>query len=169
MKRSCAKIRRAGLPRDFRSVRENGGPHNTLRNSRTFPGQEYSQSFSSTCARSEALVFAAPDSGAPSGTISSRRSRRGGTRIGICESRWNRVGAEAALLNGLLQILIGGRHQAHVHQYFLHAADAVITGSVQHAEQFHLHARIQVADLIEKERAFVRDFETGPAWLSRRR
>ena len=46
--------------------------------------------------------------------------------------------------------------QADVGRNFFHAAHAIVAGAVQHAQQLHLHAAIQVSDFIQQERAAIR-------------
>ena len=70
-----------------------------------------------------------------------------------------KVGSEPPFPHRRLQILIGGRNHTNVHRYFLHSADAIITGSVQHPQQLYLHSRIEIADLVEKKRTLISDLK----------
>ena len=67
--------------------------------------------------------------------------------------------AERAGRDRLLEILVGRRNQAHVGLDRLGAADALELALLQHAQQLDLRREVDVADLIEKQRAALREFE----------
>ncbi len=76
--------------------------------------------------------------------------------------------AKLPLAHQLRQILVRRRDQAHVRLQELIAAHA-LEGALfaDHAEQFHLRALVDLADLIEKNRAAVRLLEPADAALVR--
>ena len=63
------------------------------------------------------------------------------------------VFAEQALLDALVQVLVGGGDDAHVGLDRLVAADAVEVAVRQHAQQARLQFGGHVADLVEEQRA----------------
>ncbi len=77
------------------------------------------------------------------------------------------VFAERPLMNPLLEIPVRGRYDAHVDTDRLRTAEPLDVPILQDAEQLHLHVRGQVADLVEKNRRVVGQFEAPD--LSRRR
>src|SRR3954464_8241490 len=62
-------------------------------------------------------------------------------------------------VHSLLEILIGGGYDAHIHAYLFYAAQAVIRYTIEDAQQLHLHARIQLRDLVQEDGAGVSQFE----------
>ena len=67
--------------------------------------------------------------------------------------------AERALRDELLQIAVRRRDEAHVDADRLDAADALELALLQRAEELHLHLDGDLADLVEEERAAVRELE----------
>ena len=61
------------------------------------------------------------------------------------------------------QIAIGGRDHAHGNADGLLAAHAMKFAFLQHAQQFRLRGRVQVADFVQKQRASVGQFEFSAA------
>ena len=53
----------------------------------------------------------------------------------------------------LLHVLVGGGDHPHVHPHGLGAADPLELALLQHAQQLHLRAQVDVADLVEEQRA----------------
>ena len=73
------------------------------------------------------------------------------------------VGAELALGHRMLEILVGGADQPHVHLERALAADAFEFALLQHAQQLGLERRRYLADLVEQQRAAVGELEaSGP-------
>ena len=67
--------------------------------------------------------------------------------------------AEAALLDHLLEVLVGGRDDAHIGALGLIAADSLEGALLQHAQQLDLHRQRHIADFIEEQRAPVGQLE----------
>ena len=67
--------------------------------------------------------------------------------------------AEPALRDHGAQVLVGGAHHAHVDRDLLAAAQALDDAVLQEAQDLRLQRRRQVADLVEKERAAVRELD----------
>ena len=74
--------------------------------------------------------------------------------------------AEFAGGNRFLQILVGGRDQADVGADRLGAAEPFEFALLQHAQQLDLRGEVQVADLVEKQRAALGHLE--PSFLRAR-
>src|SRR5262245_27270071 len=74
-----------------------------------------------------------------------------------------KVLAELIGFDHLFQIAVGRRDDANVHRDRLFPAQAFELSLLQHAQQFHLHGRRQLADLIQKKSATVGQFETALA------
>src|SRR5581483_8911901 len=66
---------------------------------------------------------------------------------------------EPAFPDGSFQILVGGGHDADVDPDLAISAQAVKGLPIQHAQQLHLGLRLQLADLIEEESAFISELE----------
>ena len=75
------------------------------------------------------------------------------------------VFAELPLANHRFQIAVGGGDDAHVHGNRLRAADALEGLLLEHAQELHLRAGRQVADLVQEERALVGLLEAADAPL----
>ena len=67
----------------------------------------------------------------------------------------------------LLERAIGGRHHPHVDLDRLHPAQPEERPGLQHPEQLDLHARRDLADLVEKDRAGVGQLEAAEPALRR--
>src|SRR6267378_6921037 len=67
--------------------------------------------------------------------------------------------AETPFFHRQLKILIGSRDHAHVNGNFSMPTQTEIWSAVQNAQQFHLDLRLQLANLIEKNRALVSQFK----------
>ena len=73
--------------------------------------------------------------------------------------------AEPAFLNELLQVLMRGRHQTHVHGDRPPAAHPGHLALLEHPQQPHLKAGLHVADLVQEEGAAVGQLELARARL----
>src|SRR5262249_11738223 len=69
--------------------------------------------------------------------------------------------AEAALPDQLLQVLVGGGDDAHVHRHGVAGADPLEGHFLQNAQELGLHLQVDVADLVEKERTAVGQLEAA--------
>jgi len=69
--------------------------------------------------------------------------------------------AERAVRDQLLQVAIGGRDEANVDVDRLDSADALELALLKGAEELHLHLDRDLADLVEEQRAAVRELETA--------
>ena len=69
------------------------------------------------------------------------------------------VGAEGAVLDGRRQVAVGGGDDAHVDAQRTLAADAQELARLEHAQELRLGGRSHLADLVEEERALVRQLE----------
>src|ERR1019366_1169055 len=67
--------------------------------------------------------------------------------------------AEGAFLDGLSQVLVGGRNHPQIQVNILQPAQAAERLLLQHAQQFGLQHKRNLADLIQKQRAFIGQFE----------
>ena len=85
-----------------------------------------------------------------SGAMSSRRSRSGGTLMGENVEPVVKVLSEPSLSHCHVQILAGGSDNANVHIDRFGTAETLDLPLLQHAEQFDLHLRWQLADFIEE-------------------
>ncbi len=77
----------------------------------------------------------------------------------------NKVLAELALRDHLLQIAVRRTNDPHVDHRRLVLADAADFAALKHAEQLRLHRFGQFADLVEEDRAAVGDLEQAHAVL----
>ena len=73
------------------------------------------------------------------------------------------IGAKLAALDRVLKVLVGRADEAHVDLDRPHAADPFEFAFLQNAQQLDLEARRNVADLVEKQRAAVGEFEPALA------
>ena len=94
-----------------------------------------------------------------SGRISSRRSRSGGMVIGKNIQSVEQVFPEQLRSDGFFDVLVRCRDHPHIDLDRLAAADALDHLFLQHAQQFCLERQVHVADLVEENRALVRQFE----------
>src|SRR5215470_4094378 len=69
------------------------------------------------------------------------------------------ITAEPPRPDQLFEVLIRCRHHSYVHGNFLAASEPVIRNAIEHAQEFYLNFGIKVADLIQKKRPFIRQFE----------
>ena len=67
--------------------------------------------------------------------------------------------AKASVTDHRAQIPIGGRDHAHINWNFEGAAHAANAALLQSAQEFRLHADVEFRNLIEKQRAAIRNFE----------
>jgi hypothetical protein len=95
--------------------------------------------------------------------MSSRRSRNGGIAIGKTLSRIVEIAPEALVGNHRRQIQVRGGDQAHSHPNLLRAPEQVERLLLQDPQEFGLEIQWNVADLVEKERATVRELESADA------
>ena len=73
--------------------------------------------------------------------------------------------AEVALLDGLLEVLVGGGDHAHVDLQRLLGADALDLALLQHAQDLGLGAQAHVPHLVEEDRALVGELELADLLL----
>ncbi len=71
------------------------------------------------------------------------------------------VGAETAILNALLKILVGGGNHPHVGGLRTGTAHPFKAALLQYPQQLHLHGQRHVADLIQKQCAARCQFKTA--------
>jgi hypothetical protein len=65
--------------------------------------------------------------------------------------------AESAAADELVEVAVGGGHEAHVDvEHLLAAADRPHLAVLEHAQQLHLQRRRELGDLVEEQRAAVR-------------
>ena len=95
--------------------------------------------------------------GMSSGALAQRR-HVDGDQVDAVEQ----VLAELAALDQLGQVAVGGRDDAHVHRAGLARAEHLVGAVLQHAQQLHLRAGVEFADLVEEDRAAVRPSRSGP-------
>ena len=95
--------------------------------------------------------------------MSSRRSRKAGVQQADHVEPVVQVLAKPAGANQGLQVLVGGRQDADVDRDRLRAADALERHLLEHAQQLGLDLEVDVADLVEEERAAVGLFEPAHA------
>src|SRR5262249_12443964 len=69
--------------------------------------------------------------------------------------------AEAAGTNQFFEILIGCRNYTDINFDFFAAAKAIVRSTIENAQQFHLHTRFKVSNLIKKERATIGHFKVA--------
>ena len=99
--------------------------------------------------------------------MSSGRSCRGG-KIDLDDvEAIVEVFAELSLLGEPQQVAIGGGDDADVDLDGLRPADALESAFLEHAQQFGLHGQRDLADLVEKDRAAVRQLEPALALTGR--
>ena len=79
--------------------------------------------------------------------------------IGNTLSLKNRSCAEAPVADRGLEVAVGRRDHADVDAERLRAADALELAELEHAEQLALDLRSDLADLVEEQRAAVRELE----------
>ena len=87
------------------------------------------------------------------------RSRSGGMRIGHDVDAVVQVFPERAFLHAAFQVHVGGGHQPELHLDRLVAADALDLAFLNGAQQLRLQVELQIADLVEEERAAVGQLE----------
>ena len=93
------------------------------------------------------------------------RSRNGGSLISTTRSRKNRSSRKAPGLDQLLQILVRRGDQPHVGGQRLVRADALKRPLAQKAQQLDLDGGVNLADLVQEQRAALRLFEAADAPL----
>ena len=128
--------------------------------SRTLPRQGWRASASTASWLNRARVRCSPAgtvarSARRAAAMSSGRSRSGGTRDRDHVQPEEQVLAKGALVDLLLEVLVGGGDHAHVDLDRLLRADPLDLALLQHAQQLRLRAQAHVADLVEEERAAV--------------
>ena len=95
--------------------------------------------------------------------MSSPRSRRGGTKIGMTLRRKYRSSRKPARPDLLGQILVGRGEDADVHAHAGVAADRLDDLLLQRAQHLGLRLQAHVADFVEKQRAAGRHLELAAA------
>jgi hypothetical protein len=79
------------------------------------------------------------------------------------------ISPEETVFDGLLEIAIRRSDNSHVYSSRLTAADTLELPLLQGAQQSDLDSKWPFADLIEKQRAYIRSFEPSNASLNRSR
>ncbi len=77
--------------------------------------------------------------------------------------------AERAFLDGALEVDVGGGHQAERRAHGPRAADPLDLAFLDGAQQLGLQVRLEVADLVEEQRAAVGELELADPLLRWRR
>jgi len=114
-----------------------------------FPARNGRAELSTRPLRKPYLPLSARGSGVPARQCPRDARATGEPAIGIGRGG-GKDPAESPLFHGQLKILIGGRDHAHVDGDFPISTQAVIRLAIQHAEQFHLDLRLQLADFVRK-------------------
>ncbi len=91
--------------------------------------------------------------------MSSTRSRSGGIRDRKDVEAVVQIAPERSVLDHALEIAVRRRHDAHIHALSPRAAKALELALLQDAQQLGLHFHRDVADLVEEQRAAVRQLE----------
>ena len=99
--------------------------------------------------------------------MSSGRSRSGGTWIGMTASRKYRSSRNLALLDLLLEVLVGRGDHADVHLDRARRPQPLDLALLQHAQHLGLRLRAHVADLVEEDRAAIGLLELADLLLGR--
>ena len=102
-----------------------------------------------------------------SDSMSARRSRSGGTSIGKDVQPIEEIGAEPSLANGLLEVSIRGRNDADADADRATAADRFELLLLKHSQQLDLCLERQIANLVQKDRAAIGQFESSDAFVER--
>src|SRR6476469_221145 len=80
-----------------------------------------------------------------------------------------KIAAKAAGTHMLFQVAIGGRHHANVNTDFFAAPKTIVGNAIQYAQKLYLDFKIEIANFIKEQSAFVGEFEesrlkqVGPA------
>ena len=93
--------------------------------------------------------------------MSSRRSRKGGSRDGNDVQPVEEILAKLALDDEFFQILVRGGDDAHVDLHRVARTDALEGHFLQDAQQLGLHVEADVADLVQKQRCRRRPSRIG--------
>ena len=101
--------------------------------------------------------------------MSSRRSRRGGTRTSITLRRYSRSSRKRPAAHVRVQIAVGRGDDAHVRAPRLRLADALELLVLQEAQELGLQAAARSRDLVEEEGAAVRGLHLARLVLDRAR
>ncbi len=91
--------------------------------------------------------------------MSAFRSRRGGRKISNVLSRKNRSSRNCSCADHLAEVAVGGAEDPDIDAERLVLADAADLAALEEPEQLDLDALVQLADLVEEERAAVGDLE----------
>ena len=140
--------------------------------SRTLPGQLYSSNTSTSAGSSSGV-------GCPYFAPTSQRNAppesecHPDARATAANKRHNvqpeeQILPKSPLRHFLLEVAIRGRDQTDIDRQRLRSADAFKLTLLQHAQQLHLNCRTQIADLVEKQCAAIRQLETTLVRLRRR-
>ena len=97
------------------------------------------------------------------------RSRSGGIVIGNTDSRKKRSSRNCRAATAALQIAVGGGDDAHVDLERTRPADAFEPLVLERAQDLGLQRQRQLADLVEEQRAAVRQLELAGLARSPRR
>jgi hypothetical protein len=73
----------------------------------------------------------------------------------------SKILAERPLRNRLLHVLVGGRDEPDVGLDGVRSSDALELTFLQDAQQFHLHSRADIANLVQEQRSALRQLETS--------
>ena len=136
----------------------------TLRSCRTLPGhgkrwQSCSASADIRLRRRLCLAVNCSKNRSISSGMSSARSRNGGMTIGTICKPVEQVLAELPAGHRLLELLVRGGDDPHIDADQLRPADHPERAVLQHAQQVPLPFGRQVADLVQEQRAPVRQLE----------
>ena len=130
-----------------------------LRSSRTLPGQECESREEIASGVKELPGFLRLRKCSAKATISSGRSRSGGTRKLKLAEAMEKILPKAARGHGGIEILIGGGDDADIDFDLAVTAQTVEWISIQNTQQLYLRVQLQFADFIEEKRALVGHFE----------
>ena len=96
-----------------------------------------------------------------SGAMSSGRSRSGGDEDGKHAEAVVEVAAERAAGHHGVEVAVGGGDEPHVHLLRARAAQPLELLLLQRPQQLGLHVERDLADLVEEQRAAVRQLEAA--------
>ena len=61
-----------------------------------------------------------------------------------------KIAAEAALVDGLFEVRVGGGDDPHIHLHFAAPAQAVIRHAIENPQQLNLYFGVEFADFVEE-------------------
>ena len=134
-----------------------------LRSSRILPGQGCESRAEIACVEKFLAGAFKRKKCSASATMSSGRSRSGGTRELELAETMKKILAEAAFANRGFQVLIGRGDDTDVYLDFPVPPETIEGLPIQHAQQLYLSVQLQFADFVEEQRPSVGHFKQ--AWL----